>query len=37
MNPVFSMIQEAPQDVKSTIKRYKRTEFPLSDAVVWNT
>lgn len=32
-----SMIQEAPAEVKNTILRYKRTEFPIANAPVWNT
>jgi uncharacterized phiE125 gp8 family phage protein len=31
-----SLLQEAPADVKNTILRYKRTEFPAANAPVWN-
>ena len=30
------ILQTAPQEVKDAIARYKRTEFPISDALTWN-
>lgn len=32
----FQILQEAPKDVKNTINRYKTTECPNSDSLVWN-